>query len=925
MFKNSKKSLKKLGIFSLVLAQVAAVGLVAPTSAGAFAGSAITRNMEKLDRGVVATKTSDGVLVSWRRLGTEPADTQFTLYKNKEKIAEGAITNFVDAQGTVNDKYTVVANGEMSAPAPVWENGYLDIKLGETPESDVIQYDRNGVYIGAYAPGDSSYGDLDGDGQYEIVMMWNPSNALDAATTGKTSKVFVDAYKLDGTQLWRIDMGFNIRAGQHDTMLNVADFNGDGKAEVMLRTADGTIDGTGKMIGDASRGTTYEESWAALNAGKNLQGPLYVTCFDGETGAALDTIDYFPNNQVGSMATCYSFGDDFGNRCERYNGTVAYLDGKTPSAIFARGYYFGKNISSPNGRAACAAYSFKNNKLTLEWSFDTADSKNNGFIGQGNHQIEAGDVDGDGKDEIISGALVWDDDGKVLWCTYQEHGDAMHLGDFDPTKEGLEFMKVYEDYTSDGEVFDLAGKQLSPFITSETKFQNSQAAAEGGAATDRHMWGGTVQNAKTGEFYQMHNGVKDTGRGMIANIGYGDSYYVMWGAGSMGYWDNEGNELPDLGASMNGRIYWDGDLQDELQDHNGTEVTLAKWNDSSKKFDEIFKGEGSHSINGTKGNMNLQADLFGDWREEVVSYAITGSNTEKEKMTLKGDWDKDVEVEMDKTVYQYSLRIYETPYPTDYNFYTLAHDDIYRNSSGCYSNCYNQPPHISWYMNDKIAGSTYTTQPDANISLVNNKYVPTKFDESLLPEGGSGTTVTTPVGDFPFVDAVSHWGKEYIEKMYKAGVINGMDDTHFEPEGTVTKGQFATLIVNALKLDVDSSLASEHWAMPYVKAAQNANLIASDIPFTVDQFDVNITREEMASMVAKAAAYKQITAEPAAENAFIDADQIADWAVADVKNTVALGIINGIDTDAGLTFAPKANAKRAEAATMLSKLWDLIQ
>ncbi len=749
MFKNSKKNLKKIGVFSLVLAQVAAVGIVAPvTNASAFAGSAITRNMENLDRGVVATKTDDGVLVSWRRLATEPAETTFTLYRNKEKINEGAVTNFVDKAGTVNDKYTVVADGKMSKSASVWENGYLDVPLAKAPESDVVQMDRNGVYIGSYVPGDSSYGDLDGDGEYEIVMLWNPSDAKDAATTGRTGKVFMDAYKLDGTQLWRIDMGFNIRAGAHDTMLNVADFNNDGKAEVMVRTADGTIDGQGNVIGDSSKGDTYEDSWAALNAGKNLQGPLYVTVFEGATGKALDTIDYFPNNQSGSQSVSLSFGDDFGNRSERYNSTIAYIDGQTPSVVFARGYYYGKNISNPNGRTGAAAYSFKNNKLTMDWSFDTAESKYNNYIGQGNHQIEAGDADGDGKDEIFYGALAWDNDGSILWCTFQEHGDAMHLGDFDPTKEGLEFMKVYEDYTAGGDQFQLSGKTLSSFITDNTVFSNSTAAKETGASETEHMWGSSLQNAKTGEFYQIHNGVKDTGRGMIANIGYGDSYYVMWGAGSSGYWDNNGNEISDLGASMNGRIYWTGDLQDELQDHKGAgqEITITKWNDETKTFDEIFAGEGSHSINSTKGNPNLQADLLGDWREEIVSYAITGQDTQKEKMTIKGDWDKDVEVEMDKTTYDYSLRIYETPYATDYNFYTLAHDDIYRNSSAADTNCYNQPPHISWYMNDAIDGSTYTTQPAANVKLVSNSYQPKDFNEADLPEGGSSAAPSTSSG-----------------------------------------------------------------------------------------------------------------------------------------------------------------------------------
>ncbi|MCD8181614.1 MAG: hypothetical protein LUF26_09105 [Firmicutes bacterium] len=751
MFKNSKKNLKKLGVFSLVLAQVAAVGIVAPaTSASAFAGSAITRNMENLDRGVVATKTDDGVLVSWRRLGTEPADTTFTLYRNKEKIAEGAITNYLDASGTVNDMYTVVADGKMSDSVSVWENGYLDIPLAESPESDVIQQDRNGVYVGSYSPGDSSYGDLDGDGQYEIVMMWNPSDAKDAATTGQTGKVYIDAYKLDGTFLWRIDMGYNIRAGQHDTMLNVADFNNDGKAEVMLRTADGTIDGQGNVIGDASRGETYESSWAALNSGKNLQGPLYVTVFEGETGKALDTIDYYPNNQSGSQSVSLTFGDDFGNRSERYNATIAYLDGQTPSVVFARGYYYGKNISTPNGRTAAAAYSFKNNKLTMDWSFDTSESKNNEYIGQGHHQIEAGDVDGDGKDEIFYGALTWDDDGSVLWCTFQEHGDAMHLGDFDPTKEGLEFMKAHEDYTAGAEIFSYTSAQLSPFITSDTIIKNSAAASS--MSETEHAWGITLQNAETGEYYQIHNGVKDTGRAMIANIGYGDSWYVMWGAGSSGYWDSDGNELSDLGASMNGRIYWTGDLQDELQDHNGEgqEITITKWNDTTKTFETIFEGEGSHSINSTKGNPNLQADLLGDWREEIVSYTIIGTNEQTETMTIKGDWDLDVEVEMDKTTYQYALRIYETPYPTDYNFYTLAHDDIYRNSSAADTNCYNQPPHISWYMNDAIENSEYTTQPDANIKLVSNNYKAKDFNEADLPEGGTSSsaagTITLQIG-----------------------------------------------------------------------------------------------------------------------------------------------------------------------------------
>ncbi|MCC8135451.1 MAG: hypothetical protein LIO40_02065 [Ruminococcus sp.] len=562
MLKNLKRNIRKAGIFSLVLAQIAACGIIAPLTAGASAGAAMTRQMENLDRGVVAVKTDEGVFVSWRRLATEPADTTFTLYRNDEVVAEDVITNFVDEGAGLDDKYTVVANGKMSDTVSVLEDQYIEIPLGETPEyTGSAVTSRDGVYYPGYTPGDATYGDLDGDGQYEIIMLWSPDDAKDAATTGQTGKVYVDAYKLDGTQLWRIDMGYNIRAGQHDTMLCVADFDSDGKAEMILRTADGTTDAAGNVVGDASKGETYESSWAAQSSGKNLLGPLYVTAFDGETGTIIDTIDYYPNND-GTMQTCYSFGDDFGNRSERYNGTIANIHGTYPSVVLTRGYYFGKNISTPNGRTGAMAVSLRNGKLTTDWTFDTANSGYEKYIGQGNHQIEAGDVDG-----IFYGALAGDDDGSILWCTFQEHGDAMHLGDFDPTKEGLEFMKVYEDYSADSSVFDLTGTELSPFITANTIFKNSAAAEASGASTTQHMWGQTLQNAATGEIYQIHNGIKDTGRGMIANIGYGDSFYVMWGAGSSGYWDNEGNELGDLDLSMNSRIYWDGDLQDELQDH----------------------------------------------------------------------------------------------------------------------------------------------------------------------------------------------------------------------------------------------------------------------------------------------------------------------------------------------------------------------
>lgn len=931
MLKNLKKSIRKVGIFSLVLAQVAALGLIAPITAGAQASSAVTREMENLDRGVVAVKTADGVFVSWRRLATEPKDTKFTLYRNGDVVADDAITNFVDKSGTLADTYTVVADGKMSKTVKVLENQYIEIPLHDTPDyMGAAVTSREGIYYPGYTPGDSSYGDLDGDGEYEIVMLWNPDDAKDAASVGQTGKVYVDAYKLDGTFLWRIDMGYNIRAGAHDTMLCIADFDSDGASEIILRTADGTTDAKGNIVGDASKGETYENSWAAKNGGKNLLGPLYVTAFDGD-GTIIDTIDYHPNND-GTDAGYKSFGDDFGNRSERYNAAVAYIHGAYPSAVLTRGYYYGKNISTPNGRTGAQAVSLRNGKLTTDWTFDTADSDKNQYIGQGNHQIEAGDVDGDGKDEIVYGALAWDDDGKILWCTFQEHGDAMHLGDFDPTKEGLEFMKVYEDAGNPDDPaspFQHNSKELSPFITSNTILKNSAAAVAAGSPETCHLWGSSIQNAKTGEFYQLHNGVKDTGRGMIANIGYKDSLYVMWGAGSSGYWDNNGNEVGDLKAAMNGRIYWDGDLQDELQDHKGAgkEIVISKWNDSASKFEDLFVPEGTHSINSTKGNINAQGDIIGDWREEFVTYTVTGEQTSTEKMTFTGTWDdvkqeyRKVDVEATKTKKSYALRIYTTTIPTDYNFYTLAHDDIYRLSSGIYSNCYNQPPHISYYVNDAIANSQYTTQPDANIKLVANNYTAPAFDASKL---GAAGAVTAPTGKF--TDISGHWAEKYITEMADAGVINGMTPTTFVPDASVTRGQFVKLIVAALGLKEEGS-TDVHWAMPYVNTAKANNLINAAIPVaTKDDLEKPITREEMASIVASAANYKKVEV-TVAENAFTDAASISSWATADVNTAVALEIINGFldDKTGTYSFKPADGATRGQAATMLSRLFAKIK
>lgn len=941
-----KKNLKRFGAVSLVLAQIATVGVAVPaTTAGAFAASAITRNMENLDRGVVAVMTDDGVFLSWRRLATEPADTNFEIYRNQEKITEGAITNFVDKGGDINDYYTIVCNGKMSKSTAVLDNQYITIPLHETPDYEGgYVTSRDGITFGYNMPGDSSYGDLDGDGEYEIVMLWNPSDAKDAASGGRTGKVYMDAYKLDGTFLWRIDMGWNIRAGAHDTMLNVADFNNDGCAEVMVRTADGTKDAAGNIIGDPKQAGTYEESWAYQNGGKALQTPLYVTVFDGKTGVALDSIDYYPNNIEGSTEVSLSFGDDFGNRSERYNATIAYLDGKTPSVVFGRGYYFGKNGRQ---RQAAAAYSFKDNKLTMDWCFDTeagSEGYKSGYekyVGQGNHQMEAADVDGDGKDEVSTGALWYDDNGTILWSSQLEHGDVIHVGDFTPENPGLEVMTAKEDYSEDAERFSYSSPELSSMKWSEAIGADNTLA--------RQRWGIVLQDAKTGRAIQVYNGTKDTGRGVIANIGYGDSYYVMWGAGGTGYHDNKGTDLGNLGFPMNGRIYWDGDLQDEFQDHKGAgkEIVVSKWNDAAKKVDELLVAADTHSINSTKGNVCAQGDLIGDWREEFLTYAITGENSVEEKTTIMGSFDVPIECSVVKTKYSYELRLYTTTIPTDYNFYTLQHDDVYRNSSSTYNNCYNQPPHISWYMNDKIANSPYTIQPAANVKLVNNSKSEADFNASALPAKGSGRVwtpgaspsapgegsgdtvagipgavggITQAAGLGYFYDCVDHWSRPNIDTLYAKGYVEGVSANMFNPDATVTKGEFLKMAVNVAGISVGEAIPGSHWALPYYTAAVKAGVLPEGINMKATDLDQKINRQEMAALVCAAAKAKGKSLNTSAVD-FSDAWSVAEWAAPYVYGAANLGIVQGYDDG---SFNPNGTATRAEACAMLARLLVMI-
>ncbi|MBQ8821562.1 MAG: dockerin [Lachnospiraceae bacterium] len=516
------------------------------------------RQMEALSRGLVAVKTNGGVFLSWRLLGTESYSTKFNVYRNGVKIASNISdsTNYLDTSGSSNASYMVraVVNGtetNQSDTVTPWSNNYKDVPINKPANTTL-----NGSTV-TYSANDATVADVDGDGEYEIILKWDPSNAKDNSQSGYTSNVYVDCYEMDGTMRWRIDLGKNIRAGAHYTQIMAYDLNGDGKAEVAMKTADGTVAGDGTVIGDASK--DYRNS-----SGYVLSGPEYLTLFEGKTGKVLTTIDYNP-----ARGTVKNWGDSYGNRVDRFLAAVAYFDGKTPSLVVCRGYYT---------RSVIVSYEYKGGKLNEEWVFDTNNSGNSSYAGQGNHNLSIADVDGDGKDEIVYGSAVIDHDGTGLYTTGDGHGDALHVGDFDPDIDGLEIYQVHETKSSDIESIQL-------------------------------------RKAKSGSTIWCKKLSKDIGRGLILNIDP-DFYPYVTLASNGNYYTKNGTAVTSAvsGLGINFATYWDGDLYREGLD--GT--TIRKWDYNNDKVVTALSGSNVHSNNGTKSTPSLSGDILGDWREEVI-------------------------------------------------------------------------------------------------------------------------------------------------------------------------------------------------------------------------------------------------------------------------------------------------------------------
>ena len=679
--------------------------IMAALSLGIQAQTTPVSQMEKLDRGLIAVNAGSSTFLSWRLLGTDDEDrTRFDIIRNGNVIAENVYkTNYTDNSTSATAEYIVVTKvdgveTERTTAVKRWANDFLTIPLDRPAKGS------NG---GTYTPNDCSVGDVDGDGQYEIFLKWDPSNSHDNSQSGKTDNVIIDCHKLDGTKLWRIDLGPNIRAGAHYTQFMVYDFDGDGRAEMMCKTAPGSKDGTGAYVNQAATDATikgHDNSLKYANGdGHILNGPEYLTVFDGQTGAAKHTTWYLPGragtgsknatsgtdlveggSELGKVSSYPSgyWGDNYGNRSERYLAGVAYINGQDKPAcgIFCRGYYTQAYVwaVSYDGTRLHTEWlhtSYKNNNW-LVWnqtgttsvkkvvdgetlvrngaksastntgSITSADGcGSNTLYANGNHNMSIADVDGDGCDEIIWGSGALNNDGTLLYATGYGHGDAIHMSDLLPDRPGLEVFQVHED-----------------------KIMNNKGSWD-------------VHDAATGEIIYKggSNGV-DNGRGMAADITNYRGFEFWSSDDRTPRKATDGTSTTMSNQSVNFRVYWNGDVFDDLLDGH-----YVKVNDAFDHVDQVNITTGNNSrikqwtnrstCNTTKMTPNLSADIFGDWREEIVL------------------WDYQNPTE---------LYIHTTTTASEYRVPTLMHDHTYRMGVCWQNTAYNQPPHLGYFLPDAM-------------------------------------------------------------------------------------------------------------------------------------------------------------------------------------------------------------------------------
>ncbi|GMA29459.1 rhamnogalacturonan lyase [Arenivirga flava] len=860
---------------ALVGSAVIALGLfggASPASAEEVPAGPADRpgpQLEELGRGLIAVTAQGGVHLSWRLLGHEVTGhsasgvtgADFTVLRDGEPIATVTdSTAYLDADGTASSEYTVVSSdGDVSDPVVPSADGFLDIPLqrpagGVTPpgvihpEGEAYEYHAN----------DASVADLDGDGELEYLVKWDPSNGKDVSQVGYTGTVYLDAYELDGELLWRLDLGVNIRAGAHYTQFLAQDFDGDGKAEVMLKTAPGTrilpagdaasaqyvtmpqqdIDAGfsneddyrysaeqyAEHLADVFRGwhehpevvagrwpATIEEAigwgeasfdyplseadaatlvdrfidvYAPSRSSRNvlrqfegfvISGPEYLTVFEGATGAELHTEHYTPERgDDGLLWGDYAMGRiEPGNRVDRFLAATAYLDGERPSAIFARGYYTRTNI---------VAYDWDGENLTQRFHADSGhapmsnpfDDGPHGVEGtseewgtlttQGFHSLSVADVDSDSRQEIVYGSATLDD-GSLLYSSYDTmpegsatpgepaklgHGDAMHVGDFDPDRPGLEIFTVHE------------GGTYAPY-------------------------GWVMRAAEDGEILFGEYTGRDTGRGMVGDVDKKTPGIEVWSGNppnqadpaASGLYSAAGARLGDAIPGTNASIRWAGDGTTQLVSGGVVAADVPPSSPSIVRHPgrTLLTAEGTLTNNGTKGNPSLVADVLGDWREELVVRTADSS----------------------------ALRIYTSTEETHIKLYTLLHDPQYRADVARQQTSYNQPAYPSFHLASDTDWST--------VPLPTTAVTP---DEVVSADG----IVTIPDTE----------GVRYLldGEPVEAGEIDVRADAETASSGTSGTGGVALAAVAAREVTVTAE--AERWYRLAADATASWTFAIADTP-----------------------------------------------------------------------------------------------
>ena len=541
-------------------------------------GANAQRFTDKLDRGLVAVKTTKGVYCSWRIQADEYYDVKYNLYRDGTKVnAEPLdVSNFTDTSGSESSQYTVkaVLNGveqQASKAATVFKSNYKEIK---------IKHDAS--LKATYEPNDACCADVDGDGEVEILMKFNnkeegeqlyPKNGPTINGVATKEYSMLACLKQDGTVLWWVNCGPNMGDFQNNEQNIVGyDWDMDGKAEVVMRLEEGSTvhmaDGTTYTIGangkNGSSWTNYREPKASGSVEWFTHyGKEFLWYCEGATGKPYQCIE-FPLKRLedGETDLKAAWGDGYGHRSSKYFFGAPYLDGKHPSIFLGRGIYT---------RHKFIAYDVdpKTHDLKVRWKW-TNNQPGSPWYGQGYHNYIVADVDWDGRDEIVWGSMVIDDNGMGLSTTGLGHGDAQHIGDFNPYIHGQEMFACNEDNPSNN-----------------------------------------YRDATTSKIYYRKTDTNDDGRCLAGNF-----YNDFPGAVGHSAHDtpistvtNEHVSTNTNGLSMNFRIYWDGDLLEEC--FNNTEVTKPG-------VGTIATFLGAYSNNGTKATPCYQGDIFGDWREEVI-------------------------------------------------------------------------------------------------------------------------------------------------------------------------------------------------------------------------------------------------------------------------------------------------------------------